>query len=477
MPPFIGGLDSLKDETLSNLSTRQLMSVSARAAQSVVFDPKWKRRAKVRKDRAVEKRRAERNVYGGHAALKEGGKAASPRKETRPKKRRGPERTMSALTELEVDAIAKVRAARDVQEALTFAENRELGLRPDADEDEVMRRELANAYYEVGELIIAGDVDASVWALLPALAKKFMVVGTPEARQRELFEKCHSDAVPMIKEKVALHYDLTLDGTSIQRPAADKARERLQLRTEVEKCVRDACEIALIDLRKDEACVRKEIERLQRRLIKLGVRTPDLAVVPPWCKWTRDRGAAHGKPLLVQRAALKVQLDALRKAHATEPEVEEAPAPPVRLKASSSAPTFSGSLYADFEPSWASTAIDAGPADSLGPRGYELDRARKARREGNALPAIGGFGSPSKPRPADDDDEPPTPEASSAMTPSTSFGATPRRRVRKNRSLERALGGTVVDDAPTFAERDAALAEFMKREGLEDFLSPTKDPD
>lgn len=364
MPPFVGDLDSLKERSLSNMSTRQLASVCTRAAQSVVFDPKWKRRAKVRKDRAVEKHRVERRVYEGQAPLAEGGKAASPRKTRKTKKKAEP---LGRLTDLEIDAIAKVRAAKDVEAAAKFSELRELGLDEGAADDEVLRREMANAYYEVGELIVAGDADASVWRLLPVLAKRFIVIGTPDARKTELFDACHARAVPEIKKAVALHYDLTLDGTDIQRPVAVKARERAALRREVEAAVRRACDHALAALKRDEAAVRADIERFQRRLVKLGVPSPDLAVVPPWCKWTADRGDAHGKPLLVQRAALRVQLDGVKRTREAAAETPEA-------RASETLRSFERTFahLADFQPSWASTTDGALGDASLGPRGYEL---------------------------------------------------------------------------------------------------------
>ena len=79
--------------------------------------------------------------------------------------------------------------------------------------------------------------------------------------------------------------------------------------------------------------------------------------------------------------------------------------------------------------------------NDLGPRGYELDRAR-GKKTANKLPAIGNFGSPSKgARPPDDAPEP---------------KATPPKDAAK--------------------QKEESLAEFVRLNGLEDFLSPEKAP-
>ena len=57
MAPFVGGLESVKALPLGDLSTRQLSSVCERAAVEVVFDPKWRKRDKVRIARQREHER------------------------------------------------------------------------------------------------------------------------------------------------------------------------------------------------------------------------------------------------------------------------------------------------------------------------------------------------------------------------------------------------------------------------------------
>ena len=430
MAPFVGGLESVKALPLGDLSTRQLSSVCERAAVEVVFDPKWRKRDKVRiaRQREHERRVAERRVYQGldplHGARRTRD-GASPKKKRNDEAPPKEEVVYSALTKDEIEVIARQRAQRDVKDAQRYSELRDLGLRSDASDADVERQEVANAYYEIGEMIFVGGAGKEVWALLPALHKKFLLLGTSDDRKAEIFDACHSRSAPELKKVVADHYDLTLDGTSMRRPAADVKRDRDALRARVEASVKAACRAALALLAEDERGLRSDIDKVQKRLVKVfRVKSTDLAVVPPWCQWTKHRGPAHGKPLAVQRAALRIQLDRAKRERRG------------RADQSKSQPAATFKHLASYEPSWATTSrgddasasISAG--ETFGPRGYELERARAARNAAprDKLPAIGNFGSPSKAPPVARDD----PE----------------------------------DD----------LAAFVQRNGLEDFLSPEKEP-
>ena len=150
MAPFVGGLESVKALPLGDLSTRQLSSVCERAAVEVVFDPKWRKRDKVRiaRQREHERRVAERRVYQGldplHGArrTRDGASPKKKRNDDAPPKE---EVVYSALTKDEIEVIARQRAQQDVKDAQRYSELRDLGLQSDASDADVERQEVANA--------------------------------------------------------------------------------------------------------------------------------------------------------------------------------------------------------------------------------------------------------------------------------------------------------------------------------------------
>ncbi|KAK7242909.1 vesicle-mediated transport protein [Aureococcus anophagefferens] len=227
MAPFVGGLESVKALPLGDLSTRQLSSVCERAAVEVVFDPKWRKRDKVRiaRQREHERRVAERRVYQGLDPLhggrrkRDGGVAEEEAGGEAPHKE---EVVYSALTKDEIES--------DAAAARTSAP------------------EVANARYEIGEMIFVGGA----------------------GKEAEIFDLCHSRSAPELKKVVADHYDLTLDGTSMRRPAADVKRDRDAL-ARVEASVKAG---RLSSSMSDEPLSAKELRKELRRLKHVGAAAP-----------------------------------------------------------------------------------------------------------------------------------------------------------------------------------------------------------
>ena len=157
------------------------------------------------------------------------------------------------------------------------------------------------AFWEVGERILADDADARVWEMVPALARRFAALDASDARVAEVCDHLHRAAGPRIRAAAAAYGD-----------GSRRLNLGPGLRRAVEAAVRRALAGAFAELADDERVLRDHVTRLQKQLLRLGVKAADLAVVPHACyKYTTERGPQHGAPLPVQRAALRVQLDAV----------------------------------------------------------------------------------------------------------------------------------------------------------------------
>ena len=72
-------------------------------------------------------------------------------------------------------------------------------------------------------MIFASNATAQVWSLLPNIAAKCDVVGSPSPRKRELYDLCHAAAKPELTEALSYHYEYAHRRGEVSRraPAAE----------------------------------------------------------------------------------------------------------------------------------------------------------------------------------------------------------------------------------------------------------------
>ena len=390
------------DRRLKRVTNYKMAEDAKRSAKNIIQpDATWKlqKRLKERKLGAEkERRRAVRNIYEG-GAQREAERCAK-RDAARKKRWEAAmvknEEEVKMPSREEIMRIAEERTRRDVAETRMRGAAKELGFASDVDPAVLEREVKKSIHFEVGERVYANGEGASTFERVPELSDKFKAIGTSDQRKREICDICHTVSMPLLKKCVGDHYDF-FSREDIHRNGtlAEKAQDRKQLREAVEEVVRTAAKAGLTELSRDEAALRLDIEKLQKKLVSLGAPPDQLVVVPSWCSWARSRGSAAKAPLVVRRAALKGQLHGLR-----------------------------GDTIAEYDTPIPAIDFDLGPMPATGPRGYELERARKGRL-GIALDGAG----------------------------ETTTAERARREARKQ----------------------AELAEWAEREGLGHLLSPERD--
>ena len=312
---------------LARVTNYKLGEVAKTFAKNIIDpDAPWKLQKKLKEQKrggAAERRRAVRNIYEG------GAQREAKRCERRDAKRRARWAKVDDIVHVEMKSqedirrIADERTERDVADTKMKCCARELGFAPDVDlailEKEVKR----SAHFEVGEVIYAEGGGALVFARVPELRAKFKAIGTGDARKREICDACHAVAVPLLKRAVSDHYEFfSREDVHRNGSSQERARDRQHMRAAVEGAVKKAAKQGLVELARDEAALRLDVEALQKRIVGLGVAPDQLAVVPAWCSWARTRGPAATAPLVARRAALQGQL-----ARARGTAVLEAPVP------------------------------------------------------------------------------------------------------------------------------------------------------